>query len=63
MTIHMIAFCLFGLAILILMGGAIKYAIYGNFNHSYTTWVYYFLIVLIFISNMLMLHIFNNLVD
>ena len=60
----MIAFGLYGITVLILMvGETVRGFDGGRFNHNHATWVYYFSIVLIFISNMILLHIFNNLVE
>ena len=63
MMMHMASFCLMGLTIFTLMLGETKSAITHSFDAKTRSWIYYFSIVLIFVSNIILLHIFNNLVN
>jgi len=60
---HMASFCLMGLTIFTLMLGETKSAITGSYDAKTRSWIYYFSILLIFVSNIILLHIFNNLVN
>jgi len=52
-----------GFTIFTLMLGQTKSAITGSYVTKTRSWIYYFSIVLIFVSNIILLHIFNNLVN
>lgn len=62
MTIHMTAFILMGLTMFIeMLLQTIRGFTKKESNATYFVW--YFMIILIFISNLLLLYIFNNLVN
>jgi hypothetical protein len=63
MMMHMASFCLMGFTIFTLMLGQTKSAITGSYDTKTRSWIYYFSIVLIFVSNIILLHIFNYLVN
>jgi len=62
MTIHVACYSIFGLTILALMV-LVTLKVFIPANYSTLTGAFFLAIVLMFVSNIILLHIFNNLVS